>query len=567
MNHRRRGRGSISLTSLFVGLTTVLAGCSLHEFGGEKSEDESAPGTVTLAFAGDIHFENGLDALTRQATSTLGGLSRTLADADVAVVNLESAIATPDRERADKELENPARRFWFRTNAGALDVLERSGVDVASMANNHGADFGVGGIRDAVEADRDSAVELIGVGLDDTVAYAPYRTTVRDTSVAVHAADLSPLESVDPVWSAAEGSGPGIASARGAGGDRLVEAVRQSAETDDVVVVYLHWGEEGSDDPTTEQQRLATRLADAGADVVVGAHAHLPLGAGTIDSTYVSYGLGNFLWYHGDTAETGVLKLTVTDGEVVKDTWVPGSIPVEGGPARELDDTSAAAAVDQWRALRERTDLDPGPSEADDQQAAPPIDLPRYTSEVRPIGSSMRARMTAHDEGVCPVPLADLRHVSVSYVGFDKRAHTGELVVHEDVATDVTDVFATLYRERFPIRSMRLIDEYDGDDNRSMAANNSSGYNCRNVAGTDRWSNHAYGRAIDINPVQNPYVTDGVAEPPAGQSFADVDRSPGTDADRGVIVADDVVVRAFERVGWTWGDGFGDYQHFSADGG
>jgi D-alanyl-D-alanine carboxypeptidase len=113
---------------------------------------------------------------------------------------------------------------------------------------------------------------------------------------------------------------------------------------------------------------------------------------------------------------------------------------------------------------------------------------------------------------------------------------------------------------------MQLVDSYGGDDNRSMAADNTSAYNCRAVAGTSTFSDHAYGAAVDINPVENPYLTaDGVL-PSAGRKFVDVDRSPDADAPRGVIVADDVVVRAFERIGWEWGGGWNDpdYQHFYA---
>ena len=117
---------------------------------------------------------------------------------------------------------------------------------------------------------------------------------------------------------------------------------------------------------------------------------------------------------------------------------------------------------------------------------------------------------------------------------------------------------------------MVLVDAYGGDDDRSMAADNTSGYNCRRVAGTDRWSDHAFGAAIDINPVQNPYVQPSGVAPPAGRRFATLDRRAGADVPAGVIHADDVVVRAFARIGWEWGGDWTsakDYQHFSAAGG
>jgi hypothetical protein len=130
-------------------------------------------------------------------------------------------------------------------------------------------------------------------------------------------------------------------------------------------------------------------------------------------------------------------------------------------------------------------------------------------------------------------------------------------------------VFGELYERRFPIRRMRLVDEYDGDDDRSMAANNTSAYNCRRVAGSDRWSEHAYGKAIDLNPVQNPYVRGGSVAPPEGVPFADVDRSQEATVPRGVVTDGGPVVRAFRRIGWEWGGYWNaskDYQHFSLSG-
>ena len=158
----------------------------------------------------------------------------------------------------------------------------------------------------------------------------------------------------------------------------------------------------------------------------------------------------------------------------------------------------------------------------------------------------------------------------LSYWGFDGRPHEGTLVVHRRVASDVVAVFRRLYEARFPVRRMQPVSAYRGSDDASMAANNTSAYNCRNVAGTDRWSDHAFGRAIDINPVQNPYVQGQDVAPPAGRGFAHLDRSRGARVPRGVVTDGDVVVRAFADIGWEWGGHWRsskDYQHFSADGG
>jgi poly-gamma-glutamate capsule biosynthesis protein CapA/YwtB (metallophosphatase superfamily) len=517
--------------------------------------------SVTLAFAGDIHFEGRVAALLDRRDATLGPMSSALRSADVAVVNLESAL-TSGGSPVPKELEDPSRRYWFRSPPSALALLERSGVDVASLANNHGADYGAAGLRDTLRVARDSPVAVIGVGADPAQAFRPYQTSVDGVEVAVLAADASPLESDASIWNVGP-AGPGLARAD----TRLLAAVRAANASSDVVAVYLHWGAENRGCPTAEQRKLASSLADAGADVVVGTHAHLLLGAGMLNDTYVSYGLGNFLWYHGRPPDTGVLRVQIVDGKIVRNDWVPGKIRPTGGPPRPLTGSARRDAVDDWRSLRGCTDLAPGPSERT-AQISPPHRPIAYTATIESVPSAVRRRMTgsSHDPARCPVGFADLRLLTMRYVGFDGRAHTGQMIVHHRHARGLVGVFRELYEARFPIRRMQLVDAYGGDDDRSMAADNSSAYNCRTVADKSTFSDHAYGAAVDINPVENPYVTaDGVL-PAAGRRFVDVDRSPDADAPRGVIVANDVVVRAFARIGWKWGGVWNeaDYQHFHA---
>ncbi|HSK50711.1 MAG TPA: M15 family metallopeptidase [Solirubrobacterales bacterium] len=165
----------------------------------------------------------------------------------------------------------------------------------------------------------------------------------------------------------------------------------------------------------------------------------------------------------------------------------------------------------------------------------------------------------------CPVGLGQLRLLKVSHWGFDGESHRGRLVVHGDLARGMVGVMRRLYELRFPIRRMRLVDAYGADDHRSMDADNTSAFNCRFVAGTERWSEHAYGRAIDVNPVENPYVTaSGHVSPPAGARFAD--RSQRVE---GLIHRRGPVVAAFARAGWKWAGnwtGTKDYQHFSTSG-
>jgi hypothetical protein len=167
----------------------------------------------------------------------------------------------------------------------------------------------------------------------------------------------------------------------------------------------------------------------------------------------------------------------------------------------------------------------------------------------------------------CPVGPSRLRRIRLGYWGFDGAPHTGQIVVNAAVAGTVTGVFRKLYAERFPIRRMRPVDVYRGSDDRSMAADNTSGFNCRYavVPGPKSWSVHAYGEAIDVNPVENPYVQGGIVRPHAGAKF--LDRSH---ARPGMAVRGGALVRAFASVGWQWGGRWSatpDYQHFSATGG
>ena len=160
----------------------------------------------------------------------------------------------------------------------------------------------------------------------------------------------------------------------------------------------------------------------------------------------------------------------------------------------------------------------------------------------------------------CPVDRDELRTVELDHVDLGGAHRRGRLVVHHDVAADVVDVFAQVYAARFPIAMMVPVAQFGGDDDASMAAGNTSAFNCRTVTGGVTWSRHAFGRAIDINPIHNPYVSGGIVLPPAGVDH--LDRSRYHPA---MIRSGDVVTDAFSAVGWRWGGEFtrvADFQHF-----
>ena len=184
-----------------------------------------------------------------------------------------------------------------------------------------------------------------------------------------------------------------------------------------------------------------------------------------------------------------------------------------------------------------------------------------FRSRVDPLTADDLGR--SYHQG-CPVDPDALRTLTVSYLGFDGKTHAGRLVVAAEWAAQLAGVFATLYAERFPIRTMQPVTAYGASDDASMAADNSSAFNCRAVTGGSAFSEHSYGTAIDLNPIENPYLSGELVEPDAGAEY--LDRS---DVRPGMITADGSVVAAFAAIGWAWLGSWSsptDYQHFSASG-
>jgi hypothetical protein len=162
----------------------------------------------------------------------------------------------------------------------------------------------------------------------------------------------------------------------------------------------------------------------------------------------------------------------------------------------------------------------------------------------------------------CPVDPRQLRRVDVNHIGFDGKTHRGELIVHEDLAAGVVAIFEELLQLRYPIEKVRTVDNYTStDDELSIQDNNTSAFNCRDIPGTGRWSQHAFGRAIDLNPLLNPYIDrTGAFQPKNAAPYLDRNRT-----DPGLLHAADPAVRVFTERGWRWGGDWRtpvDYQHF-----
>ncbi len=281
-------------------------------------------GRFTFAFAGDVNFAERTAARLAQGPSTAFGVATAqLSKADLAMVNLETAIAIGGRPEI--------KSFTFQAPPSALTAMRAAGVDIATMANNHGADYGAAGLQQTLTAIAASRFPVVGIGANATQAYAPYTTTVNGVRIAVLAASQVRDETL--AHFTAGPSSPGIANAYS---DELVQGVRAARAAGYVVVVYIHWGTEYTSCPNADQRTLQQTLVAAGASAVVGTHAHLLQGAGwRPDGAYVAYGLSNYLWWRSfgnEQDDNGVLTLTFSGSKVTAASFAPAHLDDTGVP-------------------------------------------------------------------------------------------------------------------------------------------------------------------------------------------------------------------------------------------
>lgn len=193
----------------------------------------------------------------------------------------------------------------------------------------------------------------------------------------------------------------------------------------------------------------------------------------------------------------------------------------------------------------------------------------KFEAKIKPINKYIKQRMTegkSWHKG-CPVHVKDLRYIRVKHRNFYRSEKMGEIIVHKDVADEVVEIFRELYENKYPIRQMRLVSDFRGSDWQSIEADNTSAFNCRKATGSKKWSKHSYGKAIDINPIENPYISrKGYISHKKSLLFKKRVHKNSSYADRAVLVKGDQAVQIFEKYGWTWGgdwSGVKDYQHFS----
>ena len=339
----------------------LLAGCSTPAApvwnppaparSGPQITSQPGPPTITLDFAGDVHFTERTAKLLADPATAFGPVSDLFKQADFAMVNLETAVTA--RGTAEP------KEFHFRAPPSAFDAVKAAGVDLVSLANNHTLDYGRVGLDDTMAAAQAAHVPYVGVGKNVTDAYAPWITTIKGVKIAI--IGLSQVTELAGPWSATD-SRSGIAMAFDQA--RSVAAVKAARAQADFVVVFMHWGQEYKNCPIAAQKSIATALSAAGANLIVGTHAHILLGDGWMGKTFVSYGLSNFVWWYNDSAsnDTGVLRVTLTGTTITKTEFVPAYIDrVTGQPIPSTGAEAARISAAQ-AALRPCTGLASAPS-------------------------------------------------------------------------------------------------------------------------------------------------------------------------------------------------------------
>ena len=354
----RRVRAALAL--LLVG---GLAACGTAPDGGTirtpASRPPSAAGSpaptgppeITLAFAGDVHFMDRTLKLLDDPNTAFGPIADQLKSADLALVNLESAVTT----RGTPE----PKAFHFRAPASAYSAIKAAGVDVVTLANNHALDYGRVGLSDTLAAAKAAEMPYFGAGANAAEAYAPYVTTIKGVKFAFIGFDQ--FFELWQQWKATE-TQSGIAMAWDL--TRARAAAKAARAQADVLIVYMHWGDEGVECPTKGQQNFAAEMVKAGADMVIGTHAHLLMGDGYLGKAYVQYGLGNFVWYHDDawSNDTGVLRVTLKGTKITKTELVPASISRTTGQPLPATGAEATRISTKYAGLRACTKLSATPT-------------------------------------------------------------------------------------------------------------------------------------------------------------------------------------------------------------
>ena len=319
--------------------------------GGWRTARSGRAGAITLAFAGDVHFTGRTARLLRHPATAFGPIASVLRSADLTVLNLETAVTS-------RGVPQP-KYYHFRTNPLAFVALRDAGVDVANMANNHVLDYGRVGLADTLAAARRAGFPVLGIGPNAAAAWRPYLVTVKGVRIAL--LGVSQVAELAPSW-VATATRSGEANAINL--RRTLAAVRAARRIAQVVIVFMHWGTEGTACADPNQLFLARKLAAAGANIIVGSHAHMLEGSGWLGHTFVAYGLGNFVWWeHSFSTADGVLLITLHPRRPftsLSHRFIPATVSRTGQP---IVDSGLAArrALAHYRSLRACAELSARP--------------------------------------------------------------------------------------------------------------------------------------------------------------------------------------------------------------
>lgn len=296
------------------------AGTSGPAAAAAASPSPSVGGDITLNFAGDVHFEDRVAKLLGNPATTFGPIVSTLSDADLTMVNMETAVTSRGTPQP--------KEFHFRTTPVAFDAIRAAGIDVVTLANNHVLDYGQVGLADTLAAVHAANFPYVGIGNNATQAWTPYVANVKGRRIAI--LGVSQVDELQSTWVATDTR---AGEAHAIDETRTLNAIKAARQQADLVLVFMHWGTEGNGCPNAAQKALAPKMAAAGADIIIGAHAHTLQGSGWLGRTFVAYGMANFLWY-GDSysTETGILHLTLHPNAPLTAQFFPATVSSTGQP-------------------------------------------------------------------------------------------------------------------------------------------------------------------------------------------------------------------------------------------
>jgi hypothetical protein len=339
---------------------------------------------ATFAFGGDVHFPVGTtlgDRLAADPSTALGPtVPSLLSGANLTMTNFESALTNgtcPDTQ---------SKQFVFYAPSSAITAFQGAGVSLITEANNHGEDCGAAGLQMALATRMQTGYPILGIGQNAAQAFAPYRTTINGERISIIAATQVIDSDLQTAWTATAAQ-PGLASAYDI--NDLIAAVEAVRKVSDTVIVYLHWGTELDACPNALQEPLAQALVAAGADIIVGTHAHVLLGAGYLGTAYVDYGLGNFAFYDNSPPEnaSGSLVISATGRHIDSVTWRPAVI-VNDLP-QPLTGAAAATALAAWNQDRACTDA----------TATPGASVATPTTETAPVSEAVAQQLSGDTGG------------------------------------------------------------------------------------------------------------------------------------------------------------------------